>query len=132
MHRSGIWLLFALGMTQAVHADNVSIAGGAATVTSNPESSYWFTLGVNKTGTSSQLAGWQLLCQIIPTAGAEGTVYFGGVAKPTDYVFGDSSPDIIPPEQSVATILGPVLGFADNAVEGPIGQEPASNRIEFI
>jgi len=119
MHKIGICVLVAAGLAQAVRADNLSLVGGEATLPPGTVSSYWFTLGIASTAAPQDLAAWQLVCQIVPVAGATGTVHFVDFAQPPDYIFDDNSSGIGPPSGCTPTLLS-VEDVAGTAVAVPI------------
>ncbi len=89
MWKTGVAAAIVLCFAQTAWAGNLVIVGGPITWIPSAEPSCQFVLGVDNTGASGPLIGWQLRCEIVPALDAIGTVSFGAINAPPNYVFGD-------------------------------------------
>ncbi len=105
MRKVGIGTLIVLWMVQVACAGNLSIVSNGVTWISGDNPSCQFTLGVNNTGTTFGLTGWQLRCEIVRYPDASGWVHFGSISEPPNYVFSGITHNIAKSEESSLELL---------------------------
>jgi len=102
---AGIVALIIAVMQQAACAGNMTIVSRGIACTAGDSPSCLLTLGVDNTGTPLGLTGWQLQVAIVPSPDASGSVHFGSIVEPPNYVFDGITHEIVRSSESTLDFL---------------------------
>jgi hypothetical protein len=116
---------------QTTYAGNLCFVGEEVTCSSSL-TSFQFVLGVDASNmdTPYGLTGWQLTAKIVRDQDAKGSVGFGTISEPPNYVFNGIDHEITPGDSTFDTLVAsdnifdPVLGGID-----PVTVAPGSNLL---
>jgi len=119
-----------LAMIQAAQAGDLRLVGQEVHWTDPLGASPTFLVGIeNATATADPLLGWQLGLQIVPDAGATGSLWFESAGEPPDYLLAGRSMGIMPPFGGGSATLGP-LGDVDSDFLGVIVPTTGASLLE--
>jgi hypothetical protein len=84
----------------------------------------------NTTGTTDNLCGWQLGLELVPDAGATGTLRFKSVSIPGSYIFAGGSVGLSPPFSVPSNIIN-VISDASSFLSGVPVPSSGTNLLQF-
>jgi hypothetical protein len=120
--KTSVATIVALWFAQVAWAGNLVAVGGPITWISGTESSCHFVIGVDNTGANHPLIGWQLKCEIIPIGNTTGSVSFGTIGAPSNYVFGSLYRAVKVEGSASSTLIATddITSFGDGFLMNPV------------